>query len=289
MMAIPVSLQAYISERLSWPVKAFRPASGGCINHSGELVTSAGRYFLKWNDRQRYPQMFEKEGRGLALLRTANCVDVPEVIHVGETDDLQFILLSVVKAGRQVKNYWSVLGEQLATLHRHAHTHFGLDHHNYIGSLVQRNTWTENWIDFFVQHRLEAQLSLAEQNGKITPATRKQFDALYKNLPDLLPHERPALLHGDLWSGNIMTNARGGPTLIDPAVHYGHREAELAFTQLFGGFEQEFYRAYHDAFPLSPGFGSRTNLYNLYPLLVHVNLFGGGYLHQVVNILGRYV
>lgn len=289
MINIPGPLQAHLTEKLFWSVNAFRPASGGCINHGGELVTTEGSYFLKWNDRQRYPQMFEKESRGLTLLRTAKCIDVPEVIHVGETDNLQFIILSFVKAGKRSENYWSLLGEQLANLHRNTHTHFGLDHDNYIGSLIQRNALTENWIDFFVQHRLEAQLSLGERNGNITSGIRKQFDILFKKLQDLLPKEKPALLHGDLWSGNVMVNEKGEATLIDPAVFYGHREAELAFTQLFGGFEEEFYLAYHNTFPLSSGFNTRTDLYNLYPLLVHVNLFGGGYLQQVLNILGKHV
>jgi fructosamine-3-kinase len=288
MINIPASLQSSISEKLSWSIKTFRSASGGCINHGGELVTTEDSYLLKWNDRQRYPHMFEKESRGLTLLKSANCIDVPEVIHVAEAEDIQFIILSFVKAGRRAKNYWTLLGEQLANLHRNTHTHFGLDHDNYIGSLIQRNVLTENWIDFFIQYRLEVQLSLAERERKITSDIRKQFDVLYKKLPDLLPQEKPALLHGDLWSGNVMVNEKGEPALIDPAVYYGHREAELAFTQLFGGFEQEFYGAYQNAFPLSAGFNSRTDLYNLYPLLVHVNLFGGGYLQQVENILDRF-
>lgn len=289
MSSVPNALQQLITEKLSWSIKAFYPASGGCINPGGELVTAKGSYFLKWNDRQRYPKMFEKESKGLTLLKSANCINVPKVIHVGEAANLQFIIMSFVKSGRRAKNYWTLLGEQLATLHRNTHTHFGLDHDNYIGALIQRNALTENWIDFFVQHRLEAQLSLAERSGKITSDIRKRFDALYQRLPGLLPQEMPALLHGDLWSGNVMVNEMGEPTLIDPAVYYGHREAELAFTQLFGGFEEEFYLAYRNAFPLIPGFNSRTNLYNLYPLLVHVNLFGGAYLQQIVNILRKHV
>jgi len=288
MTNLPTALQTHIIEKLSWSIKTFSSASGGCINQGGELVTAEGSYFLKWNDRQRYPQMFEKESKGLKLLGDANCMDVPEVIHVGETDNLQFIIMSFVKSGRRAKNYWSLLGEQLANLHRNTHTHFGLDHDNYIGSLIQQNQWKENWIEFFIQHRLEAQLALAEGNKKITSDIRKQFESLYKKLPDLFPQEKPALLHGDLWSGNLMINERGEPTLIDPAVYYGHREAELAFTQLFGGFEPEFYQAYHEAFPIAKGFDSRVDLYNLYPLLVHVNLFGGGYLQQVKNILDRF-
>ncbi|MBX2969041.1 MAG: fructosamine kinase family protein [Cyclobacteriaceae bacterium] len=289
MTNLPTALQTHISEKLSWSIKTFTSASGGCINHGGELVTTEGSYFLKWNDRERYPQMFEKESKGLTLLRTANSIDVPEVIHVGETDDLQFIIMSFVKAGRRAKNYWSLLGEQLAGLHRNTHTCFGLDHDNYIGSLIQKNSAKENWLEFFIEQRLEAQLALAEGKRKINAGIRKQFEQLYQKLPDLFPQEKPALLHGDLWNGNVMVNEKGEPTLIDPAVYYGHREAELAFTQLFGGFDQEFYLAYHNAFPLSPGFDARTDLYNLYPLLVHVNLFGGGYLQQAVNILSRYV
>ena len=289
MSSVPNTLQQHITEKLSWSVKAFHPASGGCINQGGELVTAEGSYFLKWNYLQRYPQMIEMESNGLSLLKSANCIGVPEVIHVGKSGDLQFIILSFVKSGRRAKNYWSLLGERLANLHRHTHTHFGLDQNNYIGSLIQNNFAKQNWLEFFVEQRLEVQLTLAERNGKIKADIRKQFEQLYQKLPGLFPLEKPALLHGDLWSGNVMINEQGEPTLIDPAVYYGDREAELAFTQLFGGFEQEFYQAYHEVFPLTKGFDSRTDLYNLYPLLVHVNLFGGRYLQQVENILRKYV
>ncbi len=289
MPQLPISIKEHVEKHLACKVTGFRPSSGGCINFGGELVTNKGSYFLKWNDRLRYPQMFEKESLGLKLLQATNCIDITEVIQVGEIGEHQFILMAYIRAGRRAQPYWSVMGEQLANLHRNTHSHFGLDYNNYIGSLVQKNSLKENWVDFFIEERLAVQLSLDEENNKISLQLRKQFEVLYKKLPDLLPQEKPALLHGDLWSGNVMVNALGEPTLIDPAVYYGNREAELAFTLLFGGFNSQFYSAYQKAFPLSPGFDSRTDLYNLYPLLVHVNLFGESYVLHVRETLKRFL
>lgn len=180
--------------------------------------------------------------------------------------------------------FWKTLGEQLAQLHHHSHKSFGLDHNNYIGSLVQLNEPLSSWIEFFIHRRLEPQLRLLNP----PPRVIKQFEQLYAKLPQLMPDEKPALLHGDLWSGNLITNAHGLPCLIDPAVYFGHREAELALTRLFGGFPNDFYEAYTDTSPLPSGFEDRVDLYNLYPLLVHANLFGGGYTDQALSIVARF-
>jgi protein-ribulosamine 3-kinase len=288
-MYAPSLITAVAGKILNTSVTGFRPASGGCINHGGELITDQGSYFVKWNDLERYPGMFRAEAKGLQLLRAAKCVDVPEVIRVHEEAGQQVIVMQFILSSAPQRNYWSMLGEQLAALHRQSNEQFGLDHDNYIGSLPQRNTPHNSWIEFFLRERLGVQLELAERNGLADSRVRIRFDKLYSKLAGIFPEEKPALLHGDLWSGNLIVNRKGEPCLIDPAVYYGHREAELAFTQLFGGSSNTYYDAYHNAFPLEPGFHNRAEIYNLYPLLVHANLFGGGYLQQAERILKRYV
>ncbi len=288
MHQLPISIREHVENHLHSKVTGFRPASGGCINQGGELVTDNGNYFLKWNDAHRYPGMFNAEAKGLTLLNSAKSIHLPKVVLVDETQANQFIVLEFIHAARPCKNYWALLGERLAQLHRNTNAQFGLNHNNYIGSLHQSNSFHGSWIQFFIEQRLEKQVSLAGQNNSLDRKYRSKLDDLYKKLPDLLPVESPSLLHGDLWSGNVMIDEKGEPCLIDPAVYYGHREIELAFTRLFGGFGSEFYEAYNDSFPLLPGFIERADIYNLYPLMVHANLFGGGYLNQVDRILKRY-
>ena len=153
------------------------------------------------------------------------------------------------------------------------------------GRFEQYNHPNSNWINFFIEQRLDVQVKLAIKSGAVDAGWEKKFEALYAKLPSLIAVEKPSLIHGDLWSGNLITDEKGEPCLIDPAVYYGNREADLAMTRLFGGFSGEFYSAYEEAFPLPPGAEGRVDLYNLYPLLVHVNLFGGSYVHSVESIL----
>lgn len=288
MSQLPISIKECVEKHLRCKVNGFLPASGGCINYGGELISNKGNYFLKWNDAHRYPNMFEVETKGLTLLRSAKCITIPKVMLVDEVEDKQFIIMEFVHSTRPQKNYWVLLGEQLAQLHRNTNTQFGLDHDNYIGSLPQSNSFNQNWVQFFIEQRLNTQVALAEKDKKIDSTQRSRWDNLYKKLPELLPVGNPALLHGDLWSGNVMANEKGEPCLIDPAVYYGHQEMELAFTKLFGGFENDFYEAYHASFPLQPAFTERVDIYNLYPLLVHANLFGGSYFQQIERILRRF-
>jgi len=288
MPQIPASIVERVEKQLYCKVTGYRTASGGCINHGGELVTSKGSKFIKWNDAQRYPGMFKVEAGGLHLLKSVKCIAVPEVLLVDEADSKQFIVMKFVRTQSPVKNYWTLLGEQLARLHKNSSRQFGLDYDNYIGSINQINLYNSSWVDFFIKQRLACQADIAVKTNRADISLIRQLETLYKKLPDHLPSEKPALLHGDLWSGNVMVNENGEPCLIDPAVYYGHREMELAFTKLFGGFDHGFYEAYENAFPLQPGFDKRVDIYNLYPLLVHANLFGGSYFQQAERILKRY-
>ncbi|MBT1701110.1 fructosamine kinase family protein [Fulvivirgaceae bacterium PWU4] len=287
--SVPSVILKQLEESVSSNPTDFSFCGGGCINHGGRLKTRTGDLFLKWNDAAKFPGMFIAEAKGLKLLRNAGDIYIPEVITEGVAGSLQFLVLEFVEEHPQAGTYWTDLGQQLANLHKHTAPTYGLDHANYIGSLPQQNTRTEKWTDFFITQRLEAQVKLALDRGKINVDTVMLFSILYNKLGDLLPEEKPCLLHGDLWSGNLITNDKGRPCLIDPAVYYGHREAEIAFTTLFGGFSDEFYNSYHEAFALAPGYAERFDIYNLYPLMVHVNLFGGGYVSQVVSILRQWV
>jgi protein-ribulosamine 3-kinase len=285
---VPVNVLEGVGELLKISVSSFLDfsfISGGCINQGGQLKTSLGNFFLKWNNDKKFPGMFEAESWGLKLLRKQQAIKIPDVIGNGITSPHQFLLLEFIDQKTQIKNYSQHLGQRLASLHRCTAPSFGLDHNNYIGSLQQFNQLHSSWIDFFINQRLNIQLKFAIDNGRVSPDWIQKFQSVYLKLPSLLPQEKPSLLHGDLWSGNLITDDEGEPCLIDPAVYYGNREADLAMTKLFGGFDEKFYRSYDEAFPLQSGYQKRVDLYNLYPLLVHVNLFGGSYIHSVESIL----
>ncbi len=209
---------------------------------------------------------FAAEADGLEALRPH--IRVPRVLDRGVKDGKAFILLEHLDLKRS--GDYAVLGRMLAALHRQTGPSFGWQRDNYIGSTPQRNGWCDNWAEFWLTRRIRPQLELARRNGF-------SLEVAY----DLKDHRsQPSLLHGDLWSGNAGFTS-DGPVVYDPAVYYGDREADLAMTELFGGFPREFYRAYHEAFPLDAGYEKRKHLYNLYHLLNHLNLFGAGYLGQV--------
>ena len=266
----------------------FSSVYGGCINHGGKLTTSQGIFFVKWNNAGKFPGMFEAEANGLRLLKVQEAINNPSVIDHGESETFQFIILEFIEDSSPSETFWNDLGVSLAKLHRCTNPYFGLDHHNYMGSLRQFNDQAASWINFFIGHRLQPQLKLAVDSHLADRQIITKFEKLFKELPSILTDEKPSLLHGDLWNGNLIVN-KGAPCLIDPAVYYGHRESDLAMTRLFGGFADEFFEIYHEAFPLNPGYSNRFDIYNLYPLLVHVNLFGRSYLTQVGSILNAFV
>ena len=293
-MIIPEEILHQVQDALnsrerSREVVNFTPASGGCINNGGRVSTPDGDYFLKWNSATRFPGMFRAEAAGLKLLSDAKSFRIPEVIALGEAENYSWILMEHIKSSPRKPDYWKQLGKNLASLHRNTSEAYGLDHDNYIGSLGQKNGYLDNWIEFMISRRYEPMVSLALNSGKIGSEVAHNFEKLYGKLQGILVYEPPSLLHGDLWSGNLMIDDEGSPALIDPAVYYGNREIEIAFTILFSGFDKEFYDTYQQEWPLESGYTDRFELYNLYPLMVHVNLFGGSYLSQVNQVLKRFV
>ncbi|NPA43239.1 MAG: fructosamine kinase family protein [Chlorobi bacterium] len=283
-------LEFNLSHQTGKPVKItdVTPVYGGDINSSYRLRTTAGDFFVKLNDAQLYPGMFRKEARGLNEIRSTGSIYAPQVILTGETDDVAYLVLEYIPhdAPRD-RAFWREFGEKLAAMHRHTHTYYGFDEDNYIGTLIQINTPSASWPDFYIENRLKPQVKMAVNKGLYGPAEVALFERLYDLMPHIVPEELPHLLHGDLWGGNFLASPAHGPVLIDPAVYYGHREVDLAMTLLFGGFEDAFYDAYHAAFPLEEGWRDRIPLYQLYPLLVHANLFGGSYVPSVIRTLRR--
>ena len=282
------TLQQILSEHCSGAKLLHqRPVGGGCINHAIQLETDKGKYFLKFNTQEK-GDLFSSEVKGLQLLEANSPLKTPKVIAAGKVEAHSYLLLEWVASGHASSKFWEDFGSGLAELHQTPSDHFGLDHDNYIGSLPQINNRHSNWADFFIAERLEPQLTLAASKALTDKGIQSDFQRLFNQLEGLIPDEQPALLHGDLWSGNFMTNEHSKPVLIDPAVHFGHRETEIAFTHLFGGFDSKFYRTYQLFYPLAPGFEERIELHNLYPLLVHVNLFGASYLSGIKQTLKRF-
>ncbi len=263
------------------------PVRGGCIHHATELKTGQGSFFLKYNRIEELAN-FQAEARGLRLLESAGALKVPQVLLVSDSGSHAFILMEFILPGPHSDDFWTTFGHSLANLHWNTSSRYGLDHDNFIGRLSQSNTWHNNWISFFIEERMGAQLKLAKQKGLTSSNLHTAFEALFKRLPNLIPDEPPSLLHGDLWSGNFLVGPKGEACIVDPAVYYGHREAELAFTRLFGGFEPQFYSSYMNAWPLKEGWEERVGLFNLYPLMVHLNLFGKGYLREIYDILSKF-
>jgi fructosamine-3-kinase len=273
-------------------LKTTRRLSGGDINDAFELELMSGvRVFLKTNASAPVG-MFPAEALGLEWLRAAHAVRVPEVLAVsnGRQGEPSFLVLELLTPGTPKRDFDERLGRGMAALHRFGAPRFGWERPNFIGTLPQRNEPHDTWADFYWYERLEPQLTRAVAAGLASARLRTGFERLASRLTQLVgPVEPPARLHGDLWGGNLHLDDAGAPCLIDPAAYGGHREMDLAMMRLFGGFGERVFRAYQEEWPLSPGYAERIALYQLYPLLVHVNLFGGSYVESVERSLARYV
>ena len=284
------SLTAYFTGKgfSDYKILSSVPLGGGSINEVYRLKTSAGQYCLKYNHSDAFPKMFETEAKGLDLLSSAGTIRVPNVIYYERLPDYSFILLEFIEAAPQIRGFFADFGRRLAGLHRKTGELYGLDYNNYMGSLAQNNCFHTGWAEFFVEERLDKQTRLALSKGLLDLSGMKLFENLYLQLDDLLPEETPCLVHGDLWSGNFIVSEEGKACLIDPAVYYGCREVDLAMSTLFGGFGPEFYHSYNEEYELLQGWKDRLDLYNLYPLLIHLNLFGTSYLGSILSILRRF-
>jgi fructosamine-3-kinase len=290
---IPLAFQDAVARAISQATgerfvpEARQGVGGGCINSTEVLEGGGRRYFVKSNDAARL-DMFEAEAAGLAEIACSISVRVPRPICTGRHGGRAFLVLEYLELGGGGKNTDELLGRQLAAMHRASQARFGWQRDNTIGSTPQINSEETDWPRFYREHRLRYQLQLAGRNGH-RGNLQKQGERLLERLPvffsSYLP--RPSLLHGDLWGGNHAALADGTPVIFDPAVYYGDREADLAMTELFGGFGSGFYSAYRAAWPLDPGYRVRKDLYNLYHVLNHLNLFGGGYRGQAERLIDR--
>lgn len=282
------AITAAISNSTGTPFDLARaaPLGGGDINSAYRLEGKDGaRYFVKLNDADKLA-MFRAEHAGLEELARTRSVRVPRPVVHGVCGPLAFLVLEhlELRGGGDAR----LLGGQLAALHRASAPQFGFAFDNTIGSTAQRNGWKAVWVEFWREQRLGFQLQLARHNGgggKLQELGERLQEALPLFFAGYAP--QPSLLHGDLWGGNHSYLGDGTPVIYDPAPYYGDREADLAMTELFGGFNPEFYRAYDDAWPLDPGYATRKTLYNLYHILNHANLFGGGYARQAEGMIQR--
>ena len=271
-----------------------RAVHGGDANEAYRLFLSNGEtLFLKTNSTER-EDFFRAEAEGIVALRSTGSIRVPRIYAMGKDEDYSFLLMEYIDSSRPIEGFWEKLGTDLAMMHKADTTAFvkagryGFDRDNYIGAGYQKNTGKDSFVEFFAECRLKPQLELAEKyfDGEMIRKSNRLLDTLDKYL---IEPDRPSLLHGDLWSGNFMPDENGLPMLIDPAVYVGCNEADIAMTELFGGFDKRFYDSYFSAMGMIPGYADRRDLYNLYHLLNHLNLFGSSYLYEVVRIIDKYV
>ncbi|HET8865858.1 MAG TPA: fructosamine kinase family protein [Gracilimonas sp.] len=282
---LPKSIQNIIEKELGDKIKSVKSVLGGDINTAYRLTFESDQTaFLKTNE-EAPPSMFQAESKGLKLLNSAGTeLTIPNVLLLGDN----FLLLEWIKEGCGKPGSAYNFGVELAKLHKTIDSQFGLDQDNYIGRLPQSNTQHNNWPDFFAIERIEPQIKMGIESDKLNRSVLKEAVSLYKKLGSIFPKEQPALLHGDLWSGNYKFTQKDSAGIYDPAVYYGHREMDISMTRLFGGFSADFYSGYNDEYPLEPGYEDRIKLCNLYPVLVHANLFGGSYSRQAEKIIKNY-
>lgn len=258
--------------------------SGGNINAVYHISLSEKELVVKVNELAAFPKMLEKEASGIIYLKDNSPLGLPEVVQFGEMNDLQYLVLEAIPREISKNDFWVNFGKGLAQQHQQSNSHFGFKEDNYIGELPQSNTKHVDWSEFLITERLIPQVKLAIDNGVIQQEEYKKIEAFYSYVAELWPTESPSLLHGDLWSGNFLVGTNDQPVLIDPAVYYGHREMDIGMMHLFGGFDNELFQAYNATAKLENGWQDRISYNQLYPLLVHLNLFGRSYLNQVLSI-----
>ncbi len=267
-------------------VKETRSVGGGCINQGYKIQSLDRQYFVKLNQASLV-EMFVAEALGLKQMHQTQTLTIPYPVCWGTVGNSCYIVLEWLElGGRSNSEAWSKMGRQLAQMHQQGtSSRFGWKMNNTIGSTPQINTWMDNWGDFFAEQRIGYQLRLAKTRGGNFPDTDRVIAAVKEHLADREPV--PSIVHGDLWSGNASVTVDGEPVIFDPATYYGDRETDIAMTELFGGFPQSFYQGYNQQWELDSGYKKRKNIYNLYHILNHFNLFGGGYGSQANSMIRK--
>ncbi len=279
-----------IAERIAevtgedFQIEQLQSVGGGCINQGYAVIGEEKTYFVKLNSASQI-EMFEAEMLGLKQMSATQTIRIPQPICYGIANSSAYIVMEWLELGRGASTQaWEEMGQKLAAMHQVAKvSHFGWDRNNTIGSTPQINNWTEDWSEFFAEYRIGYQLRLAKRRGGNFPDTNRVIAAVKEYLAGY--HPQPSLVHGDLWSGNAAVTVQGEPVILDPATYWGDREVDLAMTELFGGFPAAFYRGYNQTWQLDSGYKKRKTLYNLYHILNHFNLFGGGYASQASRML----
>ncbi len=285
MAVVHSEVQDWLKKEGFGVVAAAAAVGGGCIHQALRIKTESGASFFLKQTSGRNKDVFIREAEGLQALRIEGGPVIPGVYLAGE----EYLLLEDLQPAPEREHFWPLFGRQLAHLHLEQNPLFGFEQDNYIGANPQLNAWNSDGFDFYREQRLRPQIRWAAAQGLLDSKDLHRLDELLLKLPELLPGGPASLLHGDLWSGNLITDREGNPALIDPAVYYGWAEADLAMTDLFGRYPDTFYQAYREVYPLEDGYRGRFPLYNLYHLLNHLNLFGRGYLSRVREILARYL
>ena len=265
-----------------------RSVGGGSINETYRVESGDQVFFCKINSAAKFPQLFEKESRGLELLSRHDIIRTPKVHDSFEEGEMQVLILEWIPEGERTGPFWKRFGEQLARVHGIKSAVYGLHDDNYMGSVPQSNSTSSSWSQFFSEQRLGPMVIRCVDKGLLSTRDIKRFEEVSNRLESIFDKSAPSLLHGDLWSGNFMCGAGEIPVLIDPAVYYGHPSVDLAMTTLFGGFDARFYDAYqyHQAFPSN--YKEQWSIANLYPLLIHLYLFGSSYLSRIEHTLKKF-
>jgi fructosamine-3-kinase len=281
------AVQNTLKEKLNANSLLFQSITGGSINQTYQLTAGDHIFFCKVNSAKAFPELFIKERNGLEAIKNARTIKVAEVIDCFEVEDQQVLLMEWIKEGERSEKFWKNFGASLAALHTMSNKQYGYDENNYMGSVQQSNNWNINWNFFFIEKRLKPLVKRCISQSLLNARHQTDFENLYIQLPHFFKDQQPSLLHGDLWNGNFMCNDKSEPVLIDPAVYYGHRFMDIAMTDLFGGFHSLFYEAYQYHYSFPPNYLAQWKICNLYPLLIHLLLFGKSYLPSIEKTLNE--
>ena len=279
----------FISEIIEYetgiiPYKIIR-LQGGDINQVYHCFMKNNQLVVKVNIAGKFPNMFEKEKKGLKLLEQSN-FKIPKILSIGSFRKLDYLILEYIKPGKAIN--WKKFGENLANLHLITNDKFGLGYDNYIGSINQINTYENNWLNFYTNHRIIKLTIIARNKNLLNSQDCKKIESICNSFKNIIPNTLPSLVHGDLWSGNLFFSENGSPVLIDPAVYFGHPEIDWAMLDLFGNYPEHSFEIYNEIKPLDVGFKERIGIHQLYPLLVHLVLFGKTYYNSVMSKVKLY-